>query len=297
MGMRNSLSHGLVSAVARQVDPDSPLIYIQTDAPINPGNSGGPLVNIRGEVVGVNTFIVTQSGGNEGLGFAVPSATARTVFRQMKQFGMIRRQEVGMSLQTITRSMAQGLGLARDYGLIVSDVWPGGPAEAAGLKVGDILVSVDGQPADNLPTVTYNFRLRDSTDKVQLVVLRAGAQQTFSITPVEDRNELDSVSAMADPEKSLVPELGMLGVEIDKRISGASTGLRDPYGVIVVARAAGATSEVPIQPRDVIRSLNNKQIATLQGLRDAMRALKPGSAVTLQIQREGRLMYVSFTLE
>ena len=297
MGMRNSLSHGLVSAVARQVDPDSPLIYIQTDAPINPGNSGGPLVNIRGEVVGVNTFIVSQSGGNEGLGFAIPSATARTVFRQMKQFGMIRRQEVGMSLQTITRSMAQGLGLARDYGLIVSDVWPGGPAEAAGLKVGDILVSVDGQPADNLPTVTYNFRLRDSTDKVQLVVLRAGAQQALSVTPVEDRNELDSVSAMADPEKSLVPELGMLGVEIDKRISSASTGLRDPYGVIVVARAAGATSEVPLQPRDIIRSLNNKQIATLQGLRTAMRELKPGAAVTLQIQREGRLMYVSFTLE
>jgi serine protease Do len=215
----------------------------------------------------------------------------------MKQFGMIRRQEVGMSLQTITRSMAQGLGLARDYGLIVSDVWPGGPAEAAGLKIGDILVSVDGQPADNLPTVTYNFRLRDSTDKVQLVVLRDGAQQTLSITPVEDRNELDSVSAMADPEKSLVPELGLLGVEIDKRISGASTGLRDPYGVIVVARAAGATSEVPIQPRDIIRSLNNKQIATLQGLRNAMRELKPGSAVTLQIQRDGRLMYVSFTLE
>ena len=297
MGMRNSLSHGLVSAVARQVDPDSPLIFIQTDAPINPGNSGGPLVNIRGEVVGVNTFIVSQSGGNEGLGFAIPSATARTVFRQMKQFGMLRRQEVGMSLQTITRSMAQGLQLVRDYGVIVSDVWPGGPAEAAGLKVGDILVSVDGQPADNLPTVTYNFRLRDSTDKVQLVVLRGGAQQAFSITPVEDRNELDSVSAMADPEKSLVPELGMLGVEIDKRISSASTGLRDPYGVIVVARAAGATSEVPIQPRDVIRSLNNQQIATLQGLKDTVKALKPGSAVTLQIQREGRLMYVAFTLE
>ena len=102
IGLRNSLTHGLVSAVARQVDPDSPLIYVQTDAPINPGNSGGPLVNIRGEVVGVNTFIVSQSGGNEGLGFAVPSATVRTAFRQLKQFGQLRRQEVGMSMQTIT---------------------------------------------------------------------------------------------------------------------------------------------------------------------------------------------------
>ncbi len=172
MGLRNSLTHGLVSAVARQVDPDSPVIYVQTDAPINPGNSGGPLVNIRGEVVGVNTFIMSQSGGNDGLGFAIPSATARTVFRQLKQYGQLRRQEIGMSMQTITPGMAAALGLKKDYGIIVSDVWPGGPSEAAGLKVGDILVSVDGQPADNLPTVSYNFRLRDSAENVRLVVLR-----------------------------------------------------------------------------------------------------------------------------
>lgn len=297
IGMRNSLTHGLVSAVARQVDPDSPQIYVQTDAPINPGNSGGPLVNIRGEVVGVNTFIVSQSGGNEGLGFAIPSATVRTVFRQLKQYGIIRRQEIGMSIQTITQDMAAGLGLARDYGVIVSDVWPGGPAEAAGLKVGDILVSVDGQPSENLPSVNYQFRLRDTTEKVQLVVLRNGVQQGISVTPVEDRSELDSVSAMADPEKSVVPELGILGVEIDKRIAASASGLRDPYGVIVVARAAGASTEVPLQPRDIIRSVNNQQVSTLQGLKDTMHALKPGAATTLQIQREGKLMYVSFTME
>ena len=297
VGLRNSLTHGLVSAVARQVDPDSPLIYIQTDAPINPGNSGGPLVNIRGEVVGVNTFIVSQSGGSDGLGFAVPSATARTVFRQLKQFGMMRRQEVGMSLQTITPGMAIALGLVKDYGVIVSDVWPGGPAEAAGLKVGDILTSVDGQPADNLPSVNYYFRLRDSTDNVQLAVLRGGADQKLSIATVEQRSEFDSVSALADPEKNLVPELGILGVEIDARIAAGATGLRDPYGIIVVARAAGPGSEVPLLPRDIVRTLNRKQITTLQGLRDALRSVTPGSPVTLQIQREGRLMFVSFTLE
>jgi serine protease Do len=296
-GLRNTLSHGLVSAVARQVDPDSPQIFVQTDAPINPGNSGGPLVNIRGELVGVNTFIMSQSGGNEGLGFAIPSATARTVFRQLKQYGQLRKQEVGMSLQTITPGMAAALGLTRDYGVIVSDVWPGGPALAAGLAVGDILVSVDNQPAENLPTVSYNFRIRDSLDNVQLAVLRGAAILSISIKPVETRSDFDSVASMADPSKNLVPQLGIIGVEIDSRIAASATGLRDPYGIIVVARAAGSTSDVPLMARDVIRSVNNSPVQTLDALRETVRSVKPGTPMTLQIQREGRLMYVSFTFE
>jgi serine protease Do len=296
-GLRNTLTHGLVSAVARQTDPDSPLIYIQTDAPINPGNSGGPLVNSRGEVVGVNTFILSQSGGNEGLGFAIPCATARTVFKQLTKYGQLRRQEVGMSVQTITHSMAASLGLSRDFGVIISDVWPNGPAEKAGVKIGDILVSVDGQPADNLPTVNYNFRLRDSPDPVKIVVQRGTAEISYQVDAVEEKNDLDTVSAFADPQKSLVPELGMLGVEIDARVAAAATGLRDPWGIIVIARAAGTGDAVPLLPRDVIRSLNNQATVSLKGMRDMLQALKPGSPVTLQIQRDGRLMYVSFTLE
>ena len=295
VGLRNSLSHGLVSAVSRTLTPDSPLIYVQTDAPINPGNSGGPLVNVRGEVVGVNTFILSQTGGSNGLGFAVPSATVRTVFRQLRQYGHLRQQEIGISMQTITPTLASSLRLARDYGVIIADVHPDGPAAAAGVAVGDILVSVDGEPADNVPTVTYNFRLRDSPSNVQLVVLRGEAQLSIAVKPVEERAEFDSVSAMADPEKNAVPEFGIIGYEIDAKVAASASGLRDPYGIIVIARTAGGA--VPLQSRDVIRSINNRRVATLQSLRESVRELKPGTPVTLQIQRAGRLMYLSFTFE
>ena len=296
-GLRNSLTSGLVSAVARQVSPDSPQIFVQTDAPINPGNSGGPLVNIRGEVVGVNTFIMSQAGGSDGLGFAVPSATVRTVFRQLRQYGHLRKQEVGMSLQTITPTMAAALKLARDHGVIVSDVWPAGPAAAAGLAVGDILTSVDGVPAENLPTVVYNFRLRDTPDNVQLVVLRGEAQLSISVKPVEQPSEFDSVSSISDPTKNLVSELGIIGVEIDGELAASATGLRDPYGIIVIARAASGTTDVPVVPKDIIRAVNNRRITTLAGLRDSIRSLAPGTPVTLQIQRDGKLMFVSFIYE
>ena len=296
-GLRNTITRGIISSVARQTDPDSPLIYIQTDAAVNPGNSGGPLVNAKGEVVGVNTFILSQSGGSEGLNFAIPCATARTVFKQLRQYGQLRRQEIGIGYQTITPTMAAALNLPKDNGVIVSDVLPGSPAEASGLKPGDVLVSLDGQPADNLPTVNYMFRLRDSTDNVQLVVLRGGAQQTFSVPTVEVKSELDDVSAMADAERNLVSQLGILGIEIDSRIASVAKGLRAPYGIIVAARAAGATSEVPLAVGDVIRDLNGKPMNSLETLRSTLRSLPAGAPVTLQLQREGRLIYLAFNLD
>src|SRR4029077_4262876 len=127
-GLRNTVTLGVVSSVARQTDPDSPMVYIQTDAPINPGNSGGPLVNVDGEVVGINTFILSQSGGNEGLGFAIPSSVVNVPYQQLRKFGHIHRAQIGIGLQSITPVLAAAMNLPRSYGVIVSDVLPDGPA-------------------------------------------------------------------------------------------------------------------------------------------------------------------------
>jgi serine protease Do len=296
-GLRNTVTHGLVSAVARQVDPDSPLIYIQTDAPVNPGNSGGPLVNVDGEVVGMNTFILSQSGGNEGLGFAIPCATVRTVYRQLRQYGRVRREKIGIGVQAITPAMATALKLPKNYGVIISDVEPGGPAEAAGLMAGDVLVSLDGQPADNLPTASYHFLLRDFGDTAKVVILRGTDQATFNVRVTEEKHDMDQVISLADPSKNLVAELGILGVEIDYKIAATVSGLRAPFGIIVGAKAAGSTNEVPLVTGDVIRQLNGQQVTTLDGLRGALKALPPGAPVVLQIQRDTKLQYITFTLD
>jgi serine protease Do len=296
-GLRNTVTHGIVSSVARQADPDSPEISIQTDTPINPGNSGGPLVNIRGEVVGMDTFILSKSGGNEGLGFAIPSATLRVAYRQLKQFGRLRRQEIGVSIQTITPEMGAGLKLAQDYGVIISDVLPRGPAEKAGIKAGDILLSVDNQPCDNLPTVSYYFLLRDSGEKVQIEVLRGKERLNFAVPVSEEKREIDGVLALATPEKNMVPELGILGVEIDKNVSPLLPDLRHTYGVITAAKTSGAPRDLPLLPGDVIIALNDLPVLTIDGLRKSLKELHPPDSVVLQIEREGKMMYVAFALE
>src|SRR5208283_4979065 len=141
LGLQNSLTHGVISATYRQLSPESPMVYIQTDAPINPGNSGGPLLDIQGRIAGINTMILSESGGNEGIGFAIPANLAQDVYRRLRQDGRIRRGTIGVLPETITPRMGAALGLDRDSGVILSDVVPHGAAEAAGLQTGDVVLS------------------------------------------------------------------------------------------------------------------------------------------------------------
>jgi len=296
-GLRNTVTRGIISAVARQTDPDATMVYIQTDAAINPGNSGGPLVNVDGEVVGVDTFILSQSGGNEGLGFAIPCSVVNIAYQQLRKFGHLHRPEIGIVVQTITPTLAEGLKLPRNFGVVISDVLPGGPAEAAGVRIGDVLLAIDGKAASSVPYVAFHLMSRESGDKVHLDILRGTLRLGFDVALMEPPKDMDQITALADPEKNLVPALGILAIEIDERIAAMVPELRDPFGIIVAARAAGTTAEVPLTAGDVIRTLNGEPMTTLERLRNALKALPPGAAVVLQIQRDQKLTYVAFTLD
>jgi serine protease Do len=295
-GLRNTVTMGVVSAVARQPDPDSPLVYVQTDTPINPGNSGGPLVNADGELVGIDTFIFTTSGGNQGLGFAIPAGVVAYAYPQLLKYGHIHQPEMGALIQTITPELAAGLHLQRDFGIIVSDVVPGGPADRAGLKIQDVILSIDDKPAESLPIFTQGLYMHASGEMARVKVLR-GSQQLDLRIPLEERpHKTDSLVDSADPEKNLVSPLGILGIELSLDLAKDLPDLRIPTGVVVAAKTLGGSGEVPLQTGDVIHGVNGTTITTLAELRDSMAKLKPGDAVALLIERYAQMIYVSFSL-
>jgi serine protease Do len=296
-GLRNTVTMGVVSSVARQPDPDSPLVYVQTDTPINPGNSGGPLVDADGGLVGINTFILSTSGGNQGLGFAIPAGVVAFAYPQLLKYGHIHQPEMGAIIQTITPELAAGLQLQRDFGVIVSDVQPGGPADTAGLKIQDIILSVDGAPAGSLPLFNHSLYLHGSGERAKIEVLRGSSRVQLDVPLVERPHKADSLVDTADPIKNLIRPLGILGIELNLDLARDLPDLRIPTGVIVAAKTLGAADgEVPLETGDVIHALNGTTITTLAGLRDALAKLKPGDAVALRLERYTQLIYVSFLL-
>jgi serine protease Do len=289
---------GVVSAVARQPDPDHPMVYIQTDAPINHGNSGGPLVNVSGELVGINAFILTESGGSQGLGFAIPSALVNVAYRQLRAYGHLHQGEIGANLQTITPDLARGLDLAQDWGVIVSDLMPGGPAELSGLEVKDIILSIDDRPIDNLPLLAFSLYARNAGDRIKLAVLRGKDQIVLDVPVVDRPHDVDHLADRVNPEQSVIRQLGILGLTIDDQIGPMLSSLRVPSGFIVAARTEDPhAADVALSAGDVIHTVNGLAISTLSDLRAALDALKPHSTVVLQVEREGVLTFVAFELD
>lgn len=295
LGLENSVTMGVVSATARQLKPEDPMIYVQTDASINPGNSGGPLVNSEGEVVGINTLIISQSGGYEGLGFAAPSNIVKNIFEQIRTSGRVHRGEIGVGAQTITPLMARGLGLPKDWGAILSDVDPSGPAAAAGLEPGDIVLTMGGKTMENGRQLRVNVYQRRVGERVDIEFLRGTEPQVTTVEIAARRRHPDRFANMVQPDQNLVLQLGILGIDLDRELAQMFAGLRRNRGVIVAARAAEATpwQGDGLLPGDVIYAVNRLDVASLAELKAAIARYYPGDPIVLQVERSGELRYVT----
>ena len=297
LGLENSVSLGIVSAVARQLEPESPMIYVQTDASINPGNSGGPLVDVEGRVVGINTLILSQSGGNEGIGFAAPSNIASNVFDQIRKTGRVSRGEIGLRAQTVTPELAKGLGLPRDWGVVAADVTPNGPSAEAGLQIGDVVTTLDGKAMENARQLNVNLYRKPEGTRVILEVLRGADARRYVVTVRERSDDMSQLATLVTPERNVVARLGILALDLDDTIAPRLPALRARAGVVVAASTGESANSDPLRPGDVIYALNGKPVTGIEALRAALGDLKPGDPVVLLAQRGTELRYVTIAPE
>jgi serine protease Do len=294
LGLENSVSLGVVSSVGRQIRPDDPMIYIQTDAPINPGNSGGPLLNAKGDVVGINTFILSQSGGSEGIGFAIPSNIVSNVYEQIRKDGHVHRGEIGATPQSITPDMAAALNLKQDWGVILGDVQPDGPAARAGLEPGDIVLSLNGKAMDNARQFEVGLYRIPLNQMVAIEVLRGTEKIGARVKVIEREDDPFRFLDLVKPETNQVPKLGIIGIALTKELGEALPETRKPYGIVVAARSGDGeyTGQGGLKLGDVIYSVNNVPTATLDALRKAVDGLGPADPLVMQIERDGKLLYL-----
>ena len=289
-GFERSVTAGIVSNAARQVEPDADMVYIQTDTTINPGNSGGPLVNTSGQWIGVNTFIYSPTGAFAGLGFSVPSHIAADIAGQLEKDGRVRRGLIGANAQTITPAMRMALHLPAESKVILADVLPGSPAEDGKLGIGDTVLSLDGKPMENARQFDVNIYKHRMGDKITVSVSHGGQKVDRVVTVGERSAEKDSI----DPASLLVPELGIVGLSLSTPELHRKAGARAPGGVLVLGMSELVGSDDKyLQPGDVIQFLNGESVADLAGLKRLVGAIPKGSPFVLHVAREGILTMVT----
>ena len=297
-GLQNSVTMGVISSAWRQPDPDNPMVYLQTDAPINRGNSGGPLVDVSGAVVGLNTFIISSSGGSEGLGFAIPARIVDFVYRSLREYGRVEHVDIGVVAQTVTAPIAEGLALSQDWGVLIADLLPHGPADVAGVKVGDVVLTVDGYAIRGVAEFTAALYQHPPQAPLQVDVLRGGQKLSLRMVALVVRDTMDQLTEAPDPVKSHIEPLDILGMDLNDTLRSVVPALRTTAGVVVVGRARGFnTVDTGLEPGDVISSLNRTSIGSVADLRTAVARLKRGDPVVLRIEHLGRFRYLTFEME
>jgi Do/DeqQ family serine protease len=279
-GVGQTVTSGIVSGLARTIGVSDFRSFIQTDAAINPGNSGGALVDLDGKLVGVNTFIFSQSGGSVGIGFAIPTSLVRNVLYAATHGGKIMRPWLGASGQPITPEIAASLGLSHPEGVLIKEVAPGSPAAQAGMRAGDVLLEIDGHAIDDPESLRFRVATLPVDGKARLTLWRGGQQQeaVAALTPPPEQPPRDAAklggrhplsgAAVANLNPALADELG-----IDPR----------HHGVIVTAMAEdGIAAQLGIEPGDIVVSLNKRPVESVKQLQQLLGSIAPPWVVTVR---------------
>ena len=290
--LNNSVSMGVVSAVSRGFGPDASQSFIQTDASINPGSSGGPLVNTRGEIVGIDTFILTESGGSEGLGFAIPSDLVRDVYAQLKKYGRVRRGEIGVVARSMTPVIAKALGLSREDGVLVQDVTPGRAAAEAGLQADDIVTGVQGRPVRNVRQFSDSLFGSEPGERLALDITRGDQNLKLEVALEDHSDTEDLLAQQVRARASPIPQLGVLVVPLDASSAGLIPYAREDAGSVVAAKLQTVSPlQEELEVGDIIFGVNGKSAQTVSDLQKLLGALPDDGPLVVRAQRGGALRY------
>jgi serine protease Do len=288
-GFENSVTAGVISATRRTLPGDGFVPFIQTDVAINPGNSGGPLINMRGEVVGINSQIYSRSGGYQGLSFAIPVDVAQQVQQQILASGEVKHARLGVAIQEVDQTLAEAFKLPRPAGALVSDVKKGSAADRAGILSGDVVLAVNGKPVDASGDLPAMVGLAQPGDKVTLDVWRQGAHREIQASLDSFKSDSPTAKASRADQKA---DKGRLGLALrplapEEKAAGASAGL-------MIEGVSGPAERAGVQAGDLLLAIDGKPISTVEQARAAVDPARRSAA--LLVQRGGERIYVPLRL-
>ena len=281
-GLESTVTAGIVSAKAR--DTGDLVKLIQTDVAINPGNSGGPLINMRGEVVGINSQIYSRSGGYMGISFAIPIDEATRVSDSLRTSGRVIRGRIGVAIGPITKDVAESIGLGKPIGALVSNVEAAGPADKAGIEAGDIITKVDGRMVDKSSDLPRMVGTTKPGSKAVLQVFRRGAYRDVSVTVIEFEADKTASATSRDATKPPAAAPGMLGLTVADLTDAQRRDLKVKSGVRVDA-VEGAAARAGVREGDVLLSVDNAEVASVKQFEAAVAKLDKAKATTVLVRR------------
>jgi serine protease Do len=291
-GLQKTVTAGIISAKGRSIGQGPFDDFLQTDAAINPGNSGGPLVNMSGEVVGINSAILSRTGGNVGIGFSIPVNMAKRIYTELAAKGKVTRGWLGVSIQPLTPELAKSFGLKEPNGVLISDVMQQSPAAAAGIASGDVIIEFDRKKVDSPQELQKVVAATTPGRAVPLKVWRDKGEKTLEIKIGETPDETVALKPTNKGKSVLGLDVRPITPELARQLN-----LRTPEGVIVFSvDEDSAASEAGLQRGDVIREVNRQKVRSVPDFEKATQDVKDGDRVTVLLQRGPQSLYVAFTV-